>query len=210
MSNASSNQASPVPSQPPPFALRHPFLIHGILVILCWLTYVLDREDAVWRFIKDSANSRLLEHLAFALAAACIACGVLLGAWPSGNRAGGARQTPRSIRRCAFGEILHAIGIASLLPLAGSVALICAEAIRSIHYARRAIAASSPQSLAPANAPNPPRNSTLPRFLLSHIAGICAFLSMLVFSITLRDRQADALFAATALVFTVTRFINAG
>jgi hypothetical protein len=210
MPNALSNQASFVPSQRPSFALRHPFLIHGVLVILCWLSYLFDRVDVVWRFIKDSANSRLLEHLAFALAAACIACGVWLGAWPNGNDAGGASQTPRSIRRRSLGEILHVIGFASLLPLAGSVALVCAETVRSIHYARCRIARSTPQPIAPANAPNPSRSSRLRHILLRHIAGICAFLSMLAFSIALRDRMADALFAATALVFVVTRFIDAG
>jgi hypothetical protein len=208
--HASSNQASLVPWPRPPFAVRHPFLIHGVLVILCWLTYLFDREDVVWRFIKDSANSRLLEHLAFALAAVCIACGVSLGAWPSGNHDGCAGQTTRSIRCRSFGEILHAIGIASLLPLAGSVALICAEAIRSTHYACCCIAASVPQPVASANVPGPCRNPPLRRILLRHIAGICAFLSMLAFSITLSDGMADALFAATALVFVITRFVDAG
>jgi hypothetical protein len=33
---------------------------------------------------------------------------------------------------------------------------------------------------------------------------------MLAFSITLSDGMADALFAATALVFVITRFVDAG
>ena len=131
MKSALSNQSSAAPSHTASFAIRHPFLIHGVLVILCWLTYLLDRQDVVWRFIKDSPNARSLEHLAFACAAACIGLGVWLGAWPAGNFTGDAGQTVRSIRRRSIGEILHVIGIASLLPLAGSVALICAEAIRS-------------------------------------------------------------------------------
>jgi hypothetical protein len=208
--HASSNQASLVPRPRSPFGLQHPFLVHGIFVILCWLTYVFDREDVVWRFVKDSANPRLLEHLSFTLAAVCIAGGVSLGAWASGNHDGCAGQTPRYIRRRSLGEILHAIGIASLLPLAGSVALICAEAMRSIHYARCRITASALQPVTPANAPGPRPSPLLRRILLRHIAGICAFLSMLAFSITLSDRMADALFAATALVFVITRFIDAG
>ncbi|MGO9325308.1 MAG: hypothetical protein ACLP07_12175 [Terracidiphilus sp.] len=209
MSHAFSNQASLDPSKRSPFALRHPFLIHGILVVLCWLTYLLDQQDVVWRFIKGSPNSRLLEHLAFALAAVCIGRGVLLGAWPSGNRDGEV-QTARSIRRRSLGEILHAVGIASLLPVSGSIVLVCAEALRSIHYARLRVAASTPLPAARANAPNPGRKSAFPHLLLRHIAGICAFLSMLVFSITLSDRVADALFAATALAFIVTRYVDAG
>lgn len=208
MKSALSNQSSAAPSHTASFAIRHPFLIHGVLVILCWLTYLLDRQDVVWRFIKDSPNARSLEHLAFACAAACIGLGVWLGAWPAGNFTGDAGQTVRSIRRRSIGEILHVIGIASLLPLAGSVALICAEAIRSSLYARSRIAASARQDPAPANAPNASHNGLILRFLFRHIAGICAFLSMLVFSITLRDRQADTLFAITAAVFVISRFVN--
>ena len=208
MPQASQNQTSPVSSQRPPFAVRYPFLIHGMLVVLCWLTYLFDRENVVWRFIKDSASPRPLEHFAFAVAAACIASGVWLGAWPGGSRANRANQTARSIRRRSLGEILHIIGIASLLPLVGSIALICVEAIRSIHFARCRIATSNGQ--APANERSSPHNLPLRRTLFRHVAGICAFLSMLVFSITLRDRLADALFAATGLVFIVACFINAG
>lgn len=208
MPHAFSNSA-PRPSQQLPFVLRHPFLIQSILVTLCWLSYLFDREDVVWRFIKGSPNSRLLEHLAFGLAAVCIAWAVLLGAWPGGNREV-AGQTPRSIRRRSLGEILHAIGIASLLPVSGSIAFVCAESLRSIHYARLSIDASTSPPVAQATAPSQLGNHPICRILLRHIAGICAFLSMLVFSITLSDRVADALFAGTALVFIVTRYIDAG
>jgi hypothetical protein len=206
--HASSNPALR-PSQRSPFALRHPFLIQSILVTFCWLSYLFDREDVVWRFIKGSPNSRLLEHLAFGLAAVCIACGILLGAWPSGNREV-AGQTPRSIRRRSLGEIFHAIGIASLLPVSGSIAFVCAESLRSIHYARLRIDASTSSPFAQAAAPSQDGNHPIRRIFLRHIAGICAFLSMLAFSITLSDRVADALFAATGLVFIVTRYIDAG
>jgi hypothetical protein len=40
------------------------------------------------------------------------------------------------------------------------------------------------------------------------VAWLCAFLAMLAFSITLRDRLADALFAVTAVAFDVSRFID--
>ncbi len=193
-----------------PFAVRHPLLIHGILVILCWLSYLFDREDVVWRFIKDSANARLLEHLAFAFAAVCIGFGIWLGAWPTGRSANDANQTVRAIRRRSVGEILHVIGIASLLPLLGSVALICAESVRSMTYARYRIAASTRLAAVPGYELSASRSPLLRRILLRHIAGICAFFSMLAFSITLRDHLADALFAATALVFVISRFIEMG
>lgn len=206
MSQASPNQASFVLERPP-FAIRNAFLIHGVIVILCWLMYLSDPEDVVWHFIKDSAFSRPLEHLAFGLAALCIACGICLGAWPGGSQINWVGQTTAAIRRRAIGEILHVIGIASLLPLAGSLALIGSESARSIHFARWKLAALNSQPVHSAAVHNVASDSL---FLgaLRHVAGICAFLSMLVFSITLRDRLADTLFAVTTLVFIVTRFVK--
>ena len=194
--------------QTPSFALRHPFLVHGAFVLVCWSSYEFDRVDVVWRCIRDSSNARTLEHIGFGLAALLIAVGVWLGAWPGGRRANLAVGDPRDIRRRCLGEILHAAGIASLLPVAGALLLIFGEVIRSTLFARwktRAVT-SHPSLLAdPSDTANP---SLSWRFLLRHTAGICAFLCMLTFSITLRDRQADFLFMGTALVFIATRFID--
>ncbi len=187
-----------------PFDVRHPFLLHGTLVLLCWCTYGFDRVDVVWRLIRNSGDARVLEHIGFGLAAFCIGIGVWLGAWRGGHRANLELSDPRVIRRRSVGEIFHAIGIASLLPAAGALMLVAGEAIRSALYARWSLRHADSGGLA--------RTVTLSlrasQFLRRHIAGICAFLSMLVFSITLRDRLADGLFAATALVFVVTRFID--
>jgi hypothetical protein len=216
MERAPSDRDLPNPKRTESFAVRHPFLVHGILVLLCWGTYAFDRVDVVWRFIRDSTHARMLEHLGFALAALFIGLGIWLGAWPSGNPIRWASDA-RSIRRRSIGEILHAVGIASLLPLAGAVGLVVAEVIRSVHFAHlRASEIAGRSTGAPMSRPTikstrirSTSGSAQPRgFLICHIAGISAFVSMLVFSITLRDRLADALFAVTALVFLVSRFIN--
>lgn len=189
-----------------PFDARHPFLIHGVLVVLCWLTYLIDREDVVWRFIRNSPNARSLEHAAFALAALSIGLGVCLGAWPSGKRR---PQDAGTIRRRSAGEILHAIGIASLLPLAGAILLVCVETFRSTFYAKWRIRTATPRAIANTEAPKANWLKSAGRFVVHYMAGLCAYLSMLVFSITLRDRLADVLFLATAIVFVLSRFIDA-
>ena len=76
---------SPDPPRSYPFAIQHPYLIHGFIVVLCWLTYLRDPEDVVWRFVKVSSSARILEHLAFGVAAVFLGVAVMLGAWPSGN-----------------------------------------------------------------------------------------------------------------------------
>jgi hypothetical protein len=194
--------------QTPPLAVRHPFLIHGLLALLCWCDYGFDHVDVVWRIIRNCEDARRLEHLGFGLSAVLIGLGVWLGAWPSGRRASLAAASPNDLRRRCVGEMLHAAGIASLLPAAGALLLIVGETIRSARYAQWRINAAMNLPVLTTG----PSNATIPRqslqYLLRHIAGVCAFLSMLAFSITLRDSQADVLFAATALVFIVSRFID--
>lgn len=202
------NRSSPSQFQAAPFAVRHPFLVHGILVVLCWSPYEIDRVDVVWRFVRHSANAHVLEHIGFALAALSIGVGIWLGAWPGGRRANLTVSDPRSIRRRSVGEILHASGIATLLPVAGALLMVFGEAIRSTRYARWKLNASTAQFGPPAPASVISAPMQPGRLALRHIAGICAFLSMLAFSITLRDRLADGLFAATALVFVISRFID--
>jgi hypothetical protein len=118
------------------FELRRPFLLHSLLVVAAWLTYLIDPEDVVWRFIRGAQDARLLEHIGFTVAAAAIGAGILLGSWRSDRDFIAEGWTPGSIRRRCVGEILHGIGIASLVPVAGFVILVAGETIRSVRYAR--------------------------------------------------------------------------
>jgi hypothetical protein len=206
MENTSA-QFGPVSPRPGPFFVRRPFLIHSVLVVLCWLTYLFDREDVAWRLIQHFADARLLEHLVFLGAAGLIACGIWLGAWPCGNETTTEREPLRAARRRAIGEVLHAAGIATLLPVAGCIGLVCAESIRSALYYRWFTRMQNPGELA-RNVPVQLSISGVARYLLVHLGGVVACVAMLVFSITLSDRLADYLFAFMALVFTATRFVR--
>jgi hypothetical protein len=213
---------SPDPPRSYPFAIRHPFPIHGLLVVLCWLTYLKDPEDVVWRFVKVSSSPRILEHLAFGVAAVFLGVAVILGAWPSGNTTYCERRDTRSIRRRCIGEILHGIGISSLLPISGCILLVCGEVIRSTHYALLKIRLTAhlknssgsmrihtqpPVNLETGDQTTSSLAFAWSRIIVIHVAEICAFLSMLAFSISLRDRLADVLFSGTALIFVISRFI---
>jgi hypothetical protein len=190
------------------FALRHPFVVHGAIVLLGWCAYGFDRVDVVWCFVRSSGNARTLEHAGFGFAALLIGLGIWLGAWPSGNQVNWAADDVRTIRCRSIGEILHAAGIATLLPLAGAIVLILAETTRSLLFAHAKMGEIAARAAVARPAPMSGLGIAR-RFFIRHIAGICAFVSMLVFSITLRDRLADALFATTAMVFIVTRFLDA-
>jgi hypothetical protein len=63
------------------FELRHPWLIHNGLLLASVLTYWIDPEDVVWRFIKSALHARLFEYLCFGSAAVLIALGIWLSSW---------------------------------------------------------------------------------------------------------------------------------
>jgi hypothetical protein len=183
--------------------LRRPYLIHGLVLLVGWGTYLLDRDDVLWRFIRHSPHSRLLEHVGFGCAAAAIGLGILLGCWRTDRDYGAEGWTPGSIRRRCAGEILHGIGLASLVPAAGFVLLVGGEAIRSVHYAglKMRIAREHCGGVPIAAPPGPAW-----KWLVLSQAGMwCAFASMVIFSIVLIDHAADRMFGITILVSIATR-----
>jgi hypothetical protein len=184
------------------FEERHPFLLHCGILLAALLTYLFDREDVVWRFIKASPNARLLEHLCFGLATVVVGAAIWLGAWPLNNNSAILRDDPQQIRRRCLGEILHAIGIGSLLPLSGFILLTCGESIRASRYAKLKMEALAKLRTVPEGSRpmQSDRQFWIVRLFLAQPGVCCAFLSMAVFSITLVDRLAEILFAGTAFV----------
>jgi hypothetical protein len=47
------------------FEIRHQTLVHQFIVAAALLTYFVDREYIVWRFVKDSSAPRGLERFCF-------------------------------------------------------------------------------------------------------------------------------------------------
>ncbi len=186
-----------------PLELRRPYLIHGLVLLVGWGTYLLDRDDVLWRYIRHSPQSRLLEHLGFGGAAAAIGIGILLGCWRTDRDYRREGWTPGAIRRRCAGEILHGIGLASLVPAAGFVLIACGEAIRSVRYARLKLRiAREHGGGVPIAVPPGPAWKWL---VLSQAGMWCAFASMVIFSIILIDRAADRMFGITILVSVATR-----
>jgi hypothetical protein len=182
--------------------IRRPFLIHGILLFAAWLTYFADPVDVVWRFVRFSPDARFLERIAFSSAAAAIGSGILFGSWRTDRDYRPEGWHPKSVRLRCVAEILHGIGIATLLPVGGCVLLIAGETLRSLRYARLKSQIAGEGSCRPALA--------IPAFswkrlLLSQGFVWCAFASMLIFSVLLTDRVADVLFSGTFLLALLTR-----
>jgi hypothetical protein len=190
------------------FELRHPWLLHNGLLLASVLTYWIDREDVVWRFIKAVPHARLLEHLSFGSAAVLIALGIWLSFLAAHRDFG-----PRSIEATGWGGVFYAAGLGTLFPLSGFLLFVFGEFVRIARFeSARSRHRESLQDLVEGPKPmlpDPSRPSGFPwkSVLVHQAAACCAFLSMAVFSMTLVDRLAEYLFAATALVSVLAHFL---
>ena len=110
--------------------LRHRELVRHLLVGASLATYFVDPDDVVWRFIKTSPSRRPLEHASFLVAAMLMCAGAAIctpavAAMPSQSppvtlRSDRSRPYPSK----QVGELLYALGLATLFPLAGAILLV--------------------------------------------------------------------------------------
>lgn len=164
------------------------------LLLAALSTYLVSPDDVVWRFVKDTFHSRLLEHLAFGIAAVLLGVSLLLKIQASILKS----LSPAQI---AIGCFLQALGIAFLMPLPGFLLLLFGElGITLLLGVRRPRLSEGPQAS---------RTTPWTGALVEHIGLCCAFVSMAAFSIVLVDRVADALFATSALISFLAGFHGA-
>jgi hypothetical protein len=160
-----------------PFEYRHQTLIHQIIVGAGILTYLIDPDDIVWRFVRDTSAPRFWERVFFIVATILIAIGAVLC------------TRGRRLRRPHYlGELSYAIGLASLLPIPGFIILVSGESLRLFRLSRRDD--ESPTTPAPTWGYASRKEAVKWGILVT----------MLVFLTTLRDRHADILAIASFLV----------
>lgn len=189
------------------FEYRHQTLVHQFIVGAAFLTYLIDREDIVWRFVKDSGTPHRLERLIFIIATLLIAlgAGISTRVRAHGEPKSSMGSEPRIFRSDPryLGELSYAIGLGSLVPLGGFVILVGGEALRVFRLIRRD--AQQPRLSAPRSLARPGAEETNPSWTKAfrHEAvkwGI--LITMIVFVITLRDGYAEFLAVASFLVGT--------
>ena len=183
------------------FEYRHQALVHQFIVCSAFLTYFIDRDDIIWRFVKDSATPHGLERSLFILATLFIAAGAGICTWTRAYRTStsGSRDSLR--RPQSLGDLLYAIGLGSLAPLSGFLVLVGGEALRVFRLIRRAEDRAqnvgAPLSLSPAaNKRRLPWKSAFRQEAVKW--GI--LLTMIIFVMTLKDRVAEVLAIASLLV----------
>jgi hypothetical protein len=183
------------------FEYRHQALVHQFIVCSAFLTYFIDRDDIIWRFVKDSAAPHGLERSLFILATLFIAAGAGICTWTRAYRT--STSTSRDSLRYpqSLGDLLYAIGLGALAPLSGFLVLVGGEAFRVFRLSRRAQDyaqnAAAPLSLSPTA--NERRLQWKSAFRQEAVKwGI--LLTMIIFVMTLKDRVAEVLAIASLLV----------
>jgi protein-S-isoprenylcysteine O-methyltransferase Ste14 len=123
------------------FEYRHQTLVHQLIVAAAFLTYLIQRDDVVWCFVKDSTAPRELERFLFALATLLIAFGAGICTWARAYRRPESSETVGVYRYLRhprhLGEPFYAMGLGSLAPILGFIILVAGEGIRVFRLIRR-------------------------------------------------------------------------
>jgi hypothetical protein len=164
------------------FEYRHQLLLHEVILGAATLTYLVDRDDIIWRFIKMSPAARALERSLFAVATLLFG----VSAWLCTH----ARAHRHPGRLFWLGEYVYAFALASLVPFAGSLILIIGEGIRIVRLLGRGVESAELEG-----PERPGWRSALRRESIKW--GL--FVTMIVFTITLRDRVAEILIGASVV-----------
>lgn len=175
-------------------------VVRAVPLIAGLLTYLISPEDVVWRFIKAAPHARVLEHLCFGMAAGILGIALLLKSLAISRASQRGSRDP-SYSRGVLADLLQAVGIGCLLPLPGFLLFVLGTLGVSLLLNPRH--APEEELMTLSNLDKPQR--ILPSLpwrvaLVKNLGLFCAFVSMVIFSITLIDRVADVLFCLTALV----------
>jgi hypothetical protein len=176
---------------------RLTLIVRAVLLLVAISTYLIFRDDVVWRFIKTAPHARVWEHALFGTAAVILGLALLLKVKASAHPE---NDGPSRIK-ATVASLLQAIGIGSLLPLPGFLLLVLGDgALSLLLYSRQSTAEGLRAERDSGLARWPSQAFRWRNALVPHI-GLCfAFISMVIFSVVLIDRVADVLFAITALV----------
>jgi hypothetical protein len=198
------------------FERRHPTWIRHGLIAAAVASYLFDPDDVVWRFIKASPDRQALEHGAFLVATILIGTGAVLCTQADAldRREETADSNQRilresgsgRIRRRSLGEFLYAVGFASLMPLAGFVLLVCGELLRIVRLVRRENAEMRLGQASNARPAEVQPNWEAAKWRVAirqQAAKWGIFVSMIVFTITLRDRLVEILACASGAVWAI-------
>ena len=202
------------------FEYRRRTLLHLLVVGLAFLTYAFQRDDIVWVLLKHHTIFRtLLERVVFGIGAFEVLCSAALKSWAHAYRFSATDvQMPSPARdetyRCLedliyVGRLLFALGIGLLAPISGTVILLVGEVSLVARLFVRNSNTTAPQGhgrdwtfsslprLLPAQSP-----SASWKYALRKEASKWGLaITMIAFTLTLRDRPAEILAGGSFLLW---------
>jgi hypothetical protein len=159
------------------FEYRHRTLLHLVVVGLAVATYFVSRDDIVWAAVRGHSNNRFLEQLAFAVGTLMLISCAGLETW--------ANAYPQPVV-LLVSRLLFALVVGLLVPLGGTIVMIGGEALLGFRlYVRDHDRAAEERF--PVRGAGAAWGEAFRRAASKW--GFAA--SMIVFTLTLRDRVAE-------------------
>lgn len=188
------------------FENRHQTLLHLLVVGLAFLMYAVERDDVVWALIKHHTTYRaLLERVVFGVGALMIMGSATLQTWARASVSFTKDLTVagpyRYVRYPLYvGRVLFALGIGLLAPAWGTAILLFGEMLlvaRLLGHDRAAGFSRKPQELDPARQ----AAADWAGALRKEVSKWGLAVTMIAFTLTLRDRVAELLAGASFLLW---------
>lgn len=177
------------------FEWRHTVLIHQLVVGAAFATYLIQRDDVVWQLVKDTGENRVLfERVVFAIATLLVGAGAIICTRFGQHRhtAGvqGMMRSPDRQRAQYGGELLYILGLGSLAPTLGFVIMVGGEGLRLLRLmgGQPDLPRAEDSAVVPAGS-----SQASPHPIRALFAKWGMFLTMVIFTVTLNDRLAEAL-----------------
>jgi hypothetical protein len=203
------------------FEYRHQTLLHLFVVGVAFLAYAFQRDDIVWVLVKQHTTYRtLLERIVFGIGALEVLGSAALQTWAHAYRFSAADvqvapvrdQTYRRLERWIYvGRLLFASGIGLLAPISGTVILLVGE----VSLVARLLVRNSNTTnllgfrrdwLFPSlqrRLPAPGLSASWKYALRKEASKWGLAITMIAFTLTLRDRLAEILAGASFLIWLV-------
>lgn len=199
------------------FEYRHQTLLHLLVVGLAFLTYAFQPDDIVWALVKHHTIYRtLLERIVFGIGALQILCSAGLQTWANAYRLTAVNADPllasggvdRGLENLIYvGRLLFALGIGLLAPISGTVILLAGEVALVVRLFLRnhdgaTLEGRSNQFVVPMRFLSAQGISARWKDALRKEASKWGLaVTMIVFTLTLRDRLAEVLAGASLLLW---------
>ena len=200
------------------FEYRQQTVLHLLVVGLAFLTYAFQPDDIVWALVKHHTVYRtLLERIVFGVGALEILCSAALQTWANAYRLSAATADPsltsngvyRRLENFIYvGRLLFALGIGLLAPLSGTVILWGGEVLLVVRLFLRngdgALLEDSGDQLVGSTRTWLSAQGISVRWkdaVRKEASKWGLAVTMIVFTLTLRDRLAEILAVASLLLW---------